>query len=304
MSSAAFMSSGHMAADRRFDYGRDLQSRGDLAAAADLFAQAVELAPGFAAAWFALGEVRDQLGDHDGTMAAFRAAVAADPRDRNGAGLRLMQHGAAALAPMPADYVTTLYDQYAPRFEASLVGELGYRGPALLLEAVGGVCGGRRFAHAVDLGCGTGLAARAFAASTDAFIGIDLSPAMIRQARATGLYRALEVADAADGLRRQPDGSADLILAADMMIYVHDLAPLFIEAARVLAAGGLFAFTAETHDGEGVVLGARLRYAQSEAYLRGLIAAAGLVLERADVASIRTENHVPVPSLVMVALKG
>jgi predicted TPR repeat methyltransferase len=304
MSSAAFMSSGHMAADRRFDYGRGLQSGGDFAGAADLFAQAVELAPGFAAAWFALGEVTDALGDHDGALTAFRAALAHDPRDRNGAGLRLMQRGAAALAAMPADYVTTLYDQYAARFEASLVGELGYRGPALLHDAVGAVSGGRRFGRAVDLGCGTGLAARAFAASADEFIGIDLSPAMVRQARATGLYRTLEIADAADGLRRLPDGSADLILAADMMIYVHDLAPLFTEAARVLAPGGLFAFTAETHDGTCVALGARLRYAQSEAYLQGLIAAAGLVLERVDVASIRTENHVPVPSVVIVTSKG
>ena len=76
---------------------------------------------------------------------------------------------------------------------------------------------------------------------------------MIEQARATGLYAELEVADMLQGLRGKPDASADLILAADAMVYVADLAPLLREAARVLAPGGLFAFTAETHDGEGVV---------------------------------------------------
>jgi predicted TPR repeat methyltransferase len=49
------------------------------------------------------------------------------------------------------------------------------------------------------------------------------------------------------------------------MVYVADLAPVFIEAKRVLAAGGLLAFTTETHDGEGVVIGQGLRYAHSAA---------------------------------------
>ena len=37
---------------------------------------------------------------------------------------------------MPQAYVQTLFDQYAPRFESSLVDDLGYRGPALLFKAV------------------------------------------------------------------------------------------------------------------------------------------------------------------------
>lgn len=297
------MSSGDLAADRRFDYARNLQLRGDLAAASELFQQAVELAPGFASAWFALGDLSEKQGDAAGAVAAFGRARDADLRDRNGAALRLMRLGAAQLAPMSPGYVAVLFDQYAPGFEASLVGELGYRGPALLVEAVMAARSGARFPRAIDLGCGTGLAARAFAARTDNVVGIDLSAGMIAQARATGLYAELDVADAVDGLRRRADGSADLVLAADMMIYLHDLAPLLREAARVLAPGGLLAFTAESHDGDGVILGAGLRYAQSASYLRALIAAAGLALLHCDDASIRSENNAPVPSLVLVAAK-
>jgi hypothetical protein len=58
MPSRLFMSSGDMVADRRFDFARDLQLGGDLVAAEDLFVQATDLAPGFATAWFTLGEVR------------------------------------------------------------------------------------------------------------------------------------------------------------------------------------------------------------------------------------------------------
>src|SRR5664279_2135719 len=81
------------------------------------------------------------------------------------------------------------------------------------------------------------------------------SPRMIERARATGLYARLEVAEMVEGLRGKPDASADLILAADAAVYLSDLVPLLGEAKRVLAAGGLLAFTLETHGGDGVILG-------------------------------------------------
>jgi predicted TPR repeat methyltransferase len=297
-----------MIADRRFDFARDLQLRGDLEAAADLFEQATDLAPGYASAWFALGEVREQLGNLEGAIAAFRRATAADAEDRNGAGLRLMRLGAVELSPMPPTYVEALFNQYAPKFETSLVGDLGYRGPALLFKAVLAVRAAARepafFRRAIDLGCGTGLAAHAFAAHTDEIIGIDLSPRMIELARATGLYAALEVAEAVEGLRGKLDTSADLILAADVMVYIHEMAPLLNEAARVLAPGGLLAFTAETHSGEGVILGAGLRYAHSDGVVRAAVEAAGLALRHLESASARNESHAPAPGLVVVATRA
>src|SRR5450755_2019451 len=108
MPARLFLSSGDMIADRRFDFARDLRLKGDLAAAADLLLQATELAPGFASAWFTLGEVREQLGERDAAVAAFRKAQAADPEDRHGAGLRLTLLGAEPLSAMPPAYVRAL----------------------------------------------------------------------------------------------------------------------------------------------------------------------------------------------------
>jgi predicted TPR repeat methyltransferase len=296
-----------MIADRRFDFARDLQLKGDLVAAADLFVQATDLAPGFATAWFTLGEVREQLGDREGAIVAFRNAQMTDPGDRNGAGLRLMRLDAAELAAMPPTYVRALFNQYAPKFEAALVDDLGYRGPALLFKAVLAARVAVRkpafFRRAIDLGCGTGLAARAFAAQTDEIIGIDLSPRMIELAHLTGLYAELEVAEIVQGLASKPDASAELILAADVMVYVHDMVPLLVEAARVLTPGGLLAFTAETHSGDGVVLGEGLRYAHSFPYVRASIEASGLTLNQLEAASSRTEGGAAVPGLVAVAAK-
>jgi predicted TPR repeat methyltransferase len=307
MPARLFLSSGDMIADRRFDFARDLQLKGDLAAAADLLLQATELAPGFASAWFTLGEIREQLGEREEAVAAFRKAQMADPEDRHGASLRLMLLGAQQLSAMPPAYVRALFDQYAPRFEAALVDDLGYRGPSLLFKEVLATRAAIRkpafFKRAIDLGCGTGLAASAFAKEVDHFIGIDLSPRMIERARATGLYAQLEVAEMVEGLRGKPEGSADLILAADAMVYLSDLAAVLGEARRVLTQGGLLAFTLETHGGEGVVLGEGLRYAHGAAYVRASIAAAGLTLSRLDGLSARNEDNAPVPGLVVVATK-
>src|SRR3954469_13000841 len=203
-----FLSSGDLVADRRFDFARDLQLKGDLAAAADLLLQATELAPKFASAWFTLGDIREKLGERDEAITAFRQARDSDPEDRHGASLRLMQLGAEKLADMPPGYVRSLFDQYAPKFEKALVDDLSYRGPELLLRAVLAVRAAARkpafFKRAIDLGCGTGLAARAFAHEVDAFIGIDLSARMIELARASGLYAELETGEMLQALRGKP----------------------------------------------------------------------------------------------------
>ncbi|WP_022722054.1 class I SAM-dependent methyltransferase [Rhodopseudomonas sp. B29] len=309
MPTRLFLTSGNVLADRRYDFARDLLLRGDSAAAAELLEQAVELESGFASAWFTLGEIReDQLGDRAGAIAAYQHARAADPQDRHGARLRLSRLGAADLDPMSPAYVGALFDQYAPRFEKSLVGDLGYRGPALLLEAIQDAARtlGRpaRFARALDLGCGTGLAGRAFAPIVDEIIGFDLSAQMIERCRATRLYTRLVVTDLVAGLAGEPPASANLILAADVLVYMRDVGPMLREVARVLMPGSLFAFTAETHDGDGVVLTEGLRFAQSGAYLKGEIADVGLSVALLDNASARNEHDRPLPGLVVVATKS
>ena len=308
MPARLFLSSGNLVADRRFEFARDLQLKGDLAAAADLLVQATDLAPGFASAWFTLGEIRQQLGEHAAAVAAFRKARDADPDDRHGAGLWLMRMDAEQVSAMPPAYVRTLFDQYAPKFEAALVDDLGYRGPSLLFKAVLAARHAVRkpafFKRAIDLGCGTGLAATAFAREVDHFTGIDLSPRMIEKARATGLYAELEVADMLEGLRSKPDAGADLILAADAMVYVADLAPMLKEVRRVLTAGGLLAFTVETHGADDVILGEGLRYAHGETYVRASLQSAGLALSQLERQSARNEDNAPVPGLVVVAAKS
>jgi predicted TPR repeat methyltransferase len=296
---ALFITSGDLIADRRYETARAYAAEGDLAAAADLYAQAVELAPGFASAWFALGEAREALGDRDGARAAFERTVGADPDDRHGAALRLARLGGTDPAQEALHgYVRTLFDQYAPRFDRALA-DLSYSAPEKLREAV--TKHGGRFGTMLDLGCGTGLAGEAFRPHVDWLAGVDLSPKMIEQARKKGLYDRLSVGNIAPFLGEQPEASAHLIIAADVFAYIADFPEVCAAVARVLNGGGLFGFTVETHEGEGAIVGPKMRYAQSETFVRGALADAGLTLVDLIGASSRTENRVPVPGLLVLA---
>jgi len=303
-----FASSGDLIADRRYRWALDLAARGDCAGAADILAQAVALAPAFAAAWAALGALRDQLGDRSGALAAFAAARDCDPDDYHGARLQLARLGAEEATPHMTDaYVRRLFDQYAARYDTALTEQLAYRGPELLRTAVSRVmaAAGRtmRFASVLDLGCGTGLCGASFRQYADWLAGVDLSPAMIEQAAAKGSYDRLAVGEIETFLADEAAHAQkyDLVLAADVFVYLNDLAPTLAAIARVLAPSGIVAFTVERNPGDGVKLLPTLRYAHADAYLRETLEAAGLAVAHLAAASARSEKGIPVDGLVVVA---
>lgn len=296
---------GDLLAYRRYAYARSAADEGDWRAAAEVLEQALERAPDWAPASFALGEAREKLGDRAGAAEAFRAALRADPSDAQGAAARLALLGVGeAPTALPRAYVARLFDDYAPRFNAHLTATLAYRGPELILEALDAVASARRFGRGLDLGCGAGLMGAGLRARVDELVGVDLSPAMIAKARETGCYDALEVGDVVDFLAARGRGEFDLVVAADVLAYFGDLGEVVSSAARALAPGGLFAFTVETFQGEGFRLGPTMRFAHSSAYVRETSAAAGLRPLTLVDASARCEAGRDVPGLVCVFAGG
>jgi predicted TPR repeat methyltransferase len=298
-------SSGDLLADRRHGYAQDSFDAGDHGAAAELATQALEIAPRFVPALALLGRAKAALGDDAGAVAALRQALAIEPEDSLGVRLDLARLGAAppeeAITP---GYVRALFDDYAPRFEKHLVKNLNYRGPELIAAAARRVAARSglpvRFRRVLDLGCGTGLMAGALEGMFDAIEGVDLSPKMLAQAKRARLYDALHEADLASFLKAMPDRAADLVVAADVLVYLAALDDVFRETCRVLTRGGLFAFSVQAQDGEGFVLGEDNRYAHGEGYLRRLAAEAGFEVALLDGASTREDRGKPVPGFVVV----
>jgi len=302
---SSFRSSGDVLADRRYEYASAAFDERDFEAAADLARQVLELAPDFAPAHALLGRAVAELERRDEAVKALRQALSLELEDVLGVRLDLARLGALpAEEAMTDSYVRALFDDYAPKFDRHLTKSLAYRGPELLADALRRACSTQireyRFGLTLDLGCGTGLMGQVLDGLCASLVGVDLSPRMLDKAEKTKLYDALHVGELVSFLKEREDARADLVVAADVFVYMAALDEVFYEAHRVLKREGLFAFTVQAHDGEGFVLGEDARYAHGESYLRKLADENGfatLILERV---STREDRGVPVPGFLAV----
>ncbi|MDJ1463845.1 methyltransferase domain-containing protein [Nitratireductor sp. GZWM139] len=292
--------SGNLLADRRAEYAEMLLENGEFAAAAGLMGEALELAPDWIAGHYRHGEMLAEAGEIAAAVDAWRTVLRLDREDRLGAALKLELHGALdGLEAAPSAFVETLFDQYAETFDASLVDKLGYRVPQLLEEALLRL-GRDSFAHAVDLGCGTGLMGERLRSRVSFLEGLDISAEMLKRAGGKHIYDRLERADLA-ALSTLPR-KADLVTAADVFMYLGALERLFATAGASLAPGALFVFSVEHHAGpEAMVLRASRRYAHSEPHLRAALAEAGFEPVLLEKAAIRMDRGEPIEGLIVVA---
>ncbi|MBV9903746.1 MAG: methyltransferase [Alphaproteobacteria bacterium] len=270
--------------------GEALLSAGHLPTAIAEFQRALRLDPASDTARQLLGKAWLEAGEAEKALEQFRAVETPD------AALIARAEAVRDQQRSDAGYVRHLFDQFSADYDARMRGQLRYQAPEVLRELASMTMFGRGNLIALDLGCGTGLAAQAFADMTAAIDGIDLSPAMIAKARARGLYRDLKVADIETAL----DGGGadyDLILAADTLVYLGDLQATLSGVARRLRPNGFFLFTVELSAGPDFELGPKRRWRHSEAYLRRLAEAAGLDIAGLVTCSPRTEANVPVEGL-------
>lgn len=291
--------------ERRLAYAQAAARDGDHAAAYDILQQTAPLAPDWAPVWLALADAALATGSRDEALACLRRVRDLDPDDVLGALPRLARiEGPFAGQAHSAAHIRTLFDDYAERFDAHLGGQLGYRGPQVLLDALAEACAARdrpvRFDVALDLGCGTGLMGAALRPLCGRIEGCDLSPAMLDKARAKALYDDLDEADIVGFMAARGESAADLVTAADVLVYVGDLAPVMDAAARVLRPGGLFGFTVQSRNGDGYGVGDDLRYAHSQAYLLWAARQAGFEPAVLREATTRVDRGVPVAGLVVV----
>lgn len=242
-------------------------------------------------------------------IAAFAEALKRDPDDHLGALVRLKQLGApVALDTLPPAFVTTLFDQYAPSFDHALLENLAYRVPTRLSEAVIARKPEKGWSRIVDLGCGTGLAAEKFIGHAHWMAGIDLSAGMLAAAAEKQIYDELLEKDVLAALMGMSPSHADLVLAADVFVYIGALDDIIMETARILTAGGLFAFTLQQKDpavceASPYILGYDSRYHHDDDYIIACINNAGMnVLQKTELV-LRLDRGQDVNGLMVIAEK-
>ena len=240
------------------------QSRGDVESAARDMALARQLAP-------------------DDDIVAFNAGVASGETPRT----------------MPDAMVTSLFDDLAGGFDKHAVGQLQYVVPRRFSEIILERYPDRVF-DLLDLGSGTGLVGVYLGRIQGALIGVELSSKMIEEAAKHGLYHRFHQVNLQDALAATPPEQYDVIAAADVFIYVGDLATVVADAYKVLRPGGLFLFSCEkTETTEAdLVLRATQRYAHGENSIRDLCVAAGYSSVKIESLVLRTEAGLPVLGFV------
>jgi predicted TPR repeat methyltransferase len=307
-----------------------LLASGDVAAALEEAREATSLNPGIAVAALSLGEALLAANALPAAIAELQRALRLDPaleRARFLMALAWLEAGEAqkalaifaeleaspeiealverarAIQTAPrsdAGYVRHLFDQFSADYDARMLGQLSYAAPEILRDLAELVMPGHEELAILDLGCGTGLAGIMFRDKAARLDGIDLSPAMIAKAEARGIYDSLIVGD----IEALPVGRYDLILAADTLVYLGDLAPLFRTLGAHLVPDGYFLFTTEAMDGEGFELGPKRRWRHSEAYLRQEAERHGFSVAGLVAASPRSEANQPVAGFAVALTRS
>lgn len=303
-------SSGDVIADRRADYARMLAESGDYPAAAELMEQALELAPQWTAGWFRFGEYHEKAGETEKAVAAYGKVAELDAEGLFAAELKLAVLGAAETPEQPPSrYVEGLFDDYADRFETSLVEKLDYSVPQKLAKLIGKAAKGGVFDTIVDIGCGTGLLGVEIRTFANRLEGFDISQNMLAKAEEKGLYDHLEQAD----LSLEPQASglftstlaqhrADLVAAADVMMYLGSLDTVMPLVSALLAPSGFFAFSVEdAGEEDGFVLRESLRYAHSKSYVTELLERTGFALIEIRKTTIRKDAGKPLSGILFLA---
>jgi len=303
--------------------------------------RAVDIKPDYADAYSNLGNARAKQGKFDEAVADYHKAIQSNPgfvEAYNNLGLTLMRQGKQeeakacyqqllrlkpghvearySLAMLgaepqpgnaPTEYVKSLFDGFADSFDKHLIEELAYQTPELLNQAVRRVIGQPSARYdVIDLGCGTGLCGPLFRDLARTLTGIDLSPKMIDKAKERQVYDLLQVTDLITPLRA-PNAAYDLILAADVFVYIGDFAPVFDAVKSALRPDGLFAFSVEAANApESATYALRVtgRYAHASEYIRGLARAAGMEEISQDTVELRREAGKPVNGYIFVLRKS
>ncbi len=261
--------------------------------------KALALDPTLAEAWSQRGSLLRDAGQNQEAARCFEQALAHGADESlHRFYLASVRTGAAVPPQPPRAYVEALFDEYADDFQSHLIQHLKYQAHETLLAPLR--VGGQRFPLVLDLGCGTGLCGQLIQPHADAVDGVDLAQAMVEQARASGAYRRVEQGDLL-GFLRSADEPADLVIAADVFIYVGALEEVFAAVRQRLRPGGCFAFSVErAGEGQDLQLRPSLRYAHSLAYIERLASASGLRVRENWEAPLREDQQRPVMGLYVL----
>ena len=310
-------------AQAHYNLGNTLKDLGRLDEALTSFTQAIALKPDYAKAHYNLGNTLKELGRLDEALASYNQAIALKPdyaEAHNNLGVTLQELGrlddalasytkAIALKPeyssakhmlaaltgettetAPRDYVENLFDNYAAKFESSLVDNLEYKIPRVIAEIIIKDSKFDLLGSIMDLGCGTGLFGVEIKQFCEHLEGIDLSEKMLDEAMKKDIYNKLIKEDILAYLSNA-SLNFDYFVSTDVFIYIGDLSDIFRLIKSRNKTGGKLVFSTEDYDGDGFFLEQSGRYSHSKKYIEGLCKKFGFELRHFETQALRKDKN-------------
>lgn len=257
-------------------FGDALAAAGSLPAAIGEMQRAARLEPDDARPHLAIARLWLDAGEADKALESLAAAQERGLDDEDVAGeIRRRADEMRQLARADAGYVRHLFDQFSADYDERMQGRLGYAAPQILLQLAMMLVVPFKGLDILDLGCGTGLSGTVFRKAKRRCHGLDLSPRMLEKARLTRAYDLLLEGDV-EAPPAELQGPYDLIVAADVLVYLGDLGAVFARVRERLKPNGLWLFTTERGDALPFELGPKRRYRHSADYLRQMAEQHGL----------------------------
>lgn len=250
--------------------------------------KSIDLQPRDAEAFHVLGSVYRAMNRDEEAIRAYEMSLSIKPANV------AIEHLLNALKGedseiAPAEYVRDLFDDFAQDFDTKLVDKLQYKTPSLMRELFDNVRHGDSYELCLDLGCGTGLSGLEFRDITKSITGIDISNGMIEKAREKDIYDYLEVTDLSEYLYKS-EITYDLVLSADVLVYIGKLDELFMQISSHVEKSGFFIFSVELLDeGEYKIMKSG-RYRHSHKYIRTLASNCGFEIITYKEANLRKES--------------
>ena len=256
--------------------------------AVDANQTAVALSPQDAEAHNNLGNTLQELGRLDDAAASYRRVIALEPENSSAKHLLDALSGNTT-ETAPLDYVERLFDNYASKFEKSLVANLEYKIPKLIAEIILRDNNADSLGSIIDLGCGTGLVGAEIKQVCTHLKGLDLSQKMLFEAKKKGIYDELIKQDIL-GYLASADLNFDYFIATDVFIYVGDLSDVFHLIKSRNKKSGKLVFSTEHYNGDDYSLQQSGRYSHSKIYIESLCETFGYKLRHFENQALRTEK--------------
>jgi predicted TPR repeat methyltransferase len=276
-------------AEAHNNLGNTLRELGKLNEAETSLRKAIALKPEYVEAHGNLGNTLEELGRLEEAEASYLQAIALNP-DYADAKHMLAALSGETTATAPLDYVEGLFDNYAAKFESSLIENLEYKIPRVIAEIIIKDSKFNLLGSIMDLGCGTGL----FGAEINQFCehleGIDLSEKMLDKAKGKNIYNKLIKHDII-GYLSNASLNFDYFISTDVFVYIGDLSDVFRLIKSRNRTGGKLAFSTEDHDGDGFFLEQSGRYSHSKKYIESLCKKFGYELRHFETQALRKEKN-------------